>query len=683
MKLPAEAAATPIRLAAPDAAAIDDVKRANAGAELKRLQIGMNREVRAIANANASALAWVAVDGGYAARWSITSAGAKALRVGLVAKRTTPGLEIRFSGDSRPDTIYGPFTEADLVVAAGRTYWSPVLEGETATVELFVPGDAAPRALAISVAEVSHLLVNPAEPQAELQMKAIGSSGFCEVNLICRAAGDSALASAGSAVARMTFSDSTGSFLCTGTVLNSAAGQFVPYFYTAAHCISDQATASTLTTWWFYESTSCGSNNLNPANQQVGGGATLLYANTSFDISFLRLNSSPPGGVTYAGWDASTLSNGVPLTAIHHPAGDLKKVSLASFGGYVVDQSETGRTGSFIKSNWNSISTGVTEGGSSGSGIFTNAGGQYAFRGGLLGGPSSCQAGSSALYDYYSRFDVAYQNVSQFLQTTTAANYTALWWSSPANSESGWGINITQQGDILFATLFTYDSSGNPIWLVMSSGTRQGNGDTFSGALYRTSGSPFNQSFSSSTTKVTQVGTMTISFSGPNNGTLSYSLDGVSVTKNIEKEVFSTTGSAQCVASTSGRASASNYTDLWWNAPANSENGWGVNLTQQGNTIFATLFVYDTSGQGLWLVMSGGARQSDGSFTGPLYQTRENGGGFNALPWPGVTVTQVGTMTLRFSNGENGTLTYTVNGTTVTKPITRQVFSSPLPICTG
>ena len=40
-------------------------------------------------------------------------------------------------------------------------------------------------------------------------------------------------------------------------------------------------------------------------------------------------------------------------------------------------------------------------------------------------------------------------------------------------------------------------------------------------------------------------------------------------------------------------------------------------------------------------------------------------------------------MTLRFSNGENGTLTYTVNGTTVTKPITRQVFSSPLPICTG
>jgi hypothetical protein len=515
-------------------------------------------------------------------------------------------------------------------------------------------------------------------------MKAIGDSGFCEVNLVCRSAGDAALASAGSAVARMTFSDSTGSFLCTGTVLNSAGGQFVPYFYTAAHCISDQATASTLTTWWFYESTSCGSNTLNPANKQVSGGAAMLYANTSFDISFLRLNNSPPSGATYAGWDAATLSNGVPLTAIHHPAGDLKKVSLATFGGYVTNQPETGRTGNFIKSNWNSISTGVTEGGSSGSGIFTNDGSQYSFRGGLLGGPSSCMVGASSLYDYYSRFDVAYQNVSQYLQAAGPANYTALWWSSPANSESGWGINVSQQGDIVFATLFTYDSNGNPMWLVMSAGARQGTGDTFSGPLYRTTGSPFNQSFVSSNTQVTQVGTMTIAFTGPNSGTVAYAVNGVAVTKVIEKQVFAASGAAQCVGTTASRASATNYTDLWWSSPANGENGWGINLTQQASTLFATLFVYDTSGQGMWLVMSAGQRQADGSFTGDLFQTSEkNGQGFNALPWPGVNVTKVGTMTLRFSNGENGTLTYSVNGTTVTKPITRQVFSSPFPVCTG
>ena len=44
---------------------------------------------------------------------------------------------------------------------------------------------------------------------------------------------------------------------------------------------------------------------------------------------------------------------------------------------------------------------------------------------------------------------------------TPAANYQGLWWNSPAGSESGWGINITHQGDTLFVTWFTYDSGGN------------------------------------------------------------------------------------------------------------------------------------------------------------------------------------------------------------------------------
>src|SRR5262249_40359129 len=37
-----------------------------------------------------------------------------------------------------------------------------------------------------------------------------------------------------------------------------------------------------------------------------------------------------------------------------------------------------------------------------------------------------------------------------------AANYQGLWWSSPANSESGWGVNLAHQGDIIFASWFTY-----------------------------------------------------------------------------------------------------------------------------------------------------------------------------------------------------------------------------------
>src|SRR5690606_32175309 len=53
----------------------------------------------------------------------------------------------------------------------------------------------------------------------------------------------------------------------------------------------------------------------------------------------------------------------------------------------------------------------------------------------------------------------------------SGANHTGLYYNP---SESGWGINVSQQGDIAFATLFTYDTDGAPLWLVMSRGNRQG-----------------------------------------------------------------------------------------------------------------------------------------------------------------------------------------------------------------
>ena len=74
-----------------------------------------------------------------------------------------------------------------------------------------------------------------------------------------------------------------------------------------------------------------------------------------------------------------------------------------------------------------------------------------------------------------------------------AANYQGLWWRSPAGSESGWGLNVTHQGEILFATWFTYDTDGSGLWLVLPSGTRTAEG-TYSGELYRTTGPVFSLS---------------------------------------------------------------------------------------------------------------------------------------------------------------------------------------------
>ena len=252
--------------------------------------------------------------------------------------------------------------------------------------------------------------------------------------------------------------------------------------------------------------------------------------------------------------------------------------------------------------------------------------------------------------------------------------HTALWWNS---RESGWGINLNHQGATVFGTLFTYDASRAPLWLVMSDGRMQSDGITYTGDLYRTTGPAFNANpFTPiGPSNLTRVGSMTVRFDDANAATLTYTVNDVQVVKNIERQVYGTRA-ANCLPTSENRAAATNYQDLWWN-PA--ESGWGVNVTHQDNILFATLFTYDAGGRGLWLVMSGGARQADGSFTGDLFQT--SGPAFNTMPFGGVTIQPVGTMRLRFSDGNNGTLTYTYAGTTVTKAIQRQVFSTTVSTC--
>ena len=257
-----------------------------------------------------------------------------------------------------------------------------------------------------------------------------------------------------------------------------------------------------------------------------------------------------------------------------------------------------------------------------------------------------------------------------------AANYTALWWN-PA--ESGWGVNFNHQGNTLFGTLFTYDASGAPLWLVMSNGV-ESDAVSFAGDLFRTTGPAFNANpFTPiGAANVTRVGTMTVSFSGANAGTLRYTVNGVEVSKAIQRQVYGQRA-ATCERTTESRANATNYQDLWWN-PA--EAGWGVNVTHQDNTLFATLFTYDAGGRDLWLVMSAGERQTDGSYLGNLYRT--TGPAFNANPFTPIgagNLTTVGTMRFRFTDGNSGTLSYTYNGVAVAKAITRQVFSSPVSLC--
>ncbi len=127
-------------------------------------------------------------------------------------------------------------------------------------------------------------------------------------------------------------------------------------------------------------------------------------------------------------------------------------------------------------------------------------------------------------------------------------------------------------------------------------------------------------------------------------------------------------------------AYATNFQDLWWN-PA--ESGWGVNVNQQGDTIFATWFVYDAARKPTWFVATATKQPNVGNsqvFAGDLLQT--NGTGFASGPFVPLTaadITNVGKASFTFSDARTGTLVYSVNGQTVNKQITRQ-FLAALPI---
>ncbi|CAN5257048.1 hypothetical protein BH11PSE11_BH11PSE11_15710 [soil metagenome] len=240
--------------------------------------------------------------------------------------------------------------------------------------------------------------------------------------------------------------------------------------------------------------------------------------------------------------------------------------------------------------------------------------------------------------------------------STAASPLTGLWWN-PA--ESGWGISLTQQSATVFAAWFTYNQAGQPNWYVMPSCPLTSN--TCSGDIYRVTGATaLTVPWNGAGKLVTKVGAGTMFFTDNDNANFSYSVDGSSASRPIMRQVFAA-GSADPVV---------DYSALWWN-PA--ESGWGVALAQQYAMIFATMYTYDATGNPIWYVASSCPVVSN-ACSGDLYKVI--GGTPPSIPWNGngKVVSKVGTTQFNFTDGSNGTMTYTINGVSGSRAITRQLF---------
>lgn len=228
--------------------------------------------------------------------------------------------------------------------------------------------------------------------------RGLGDSGSCNNNVIC-SVGD-AWRDQIRSVAMIVVN---GNGACTGTMINNCAQNGTPYFLTANHCVPGNNNVSTWVFRFNWESPVCGQNQNGPTNQTVSG-ATVLYKNSATDVALLQLNSTPPASyqVYYSGWDRSGNAPN-SSTGIHHPAGDIKKIS---FDNHAATQATYGGASCWRIATWED---GTTEPGSSGSGLWNQ---NKRLIGQLYGGQASC---SNNVNDYYGRFDLSYPNLQTWL----------------------------------------------------------------------------------------------------------------------------------------------------------------------------------------------------------------------------------------------------------------------------
>ena len=116
---------------------------------------------------------------------------------------------------------------------------------------------------------------------------------------------------------------------------------------------------------------------------------------------------------------------------------------------------------------------------------------------------------------------------------------------------------------------------------------------------------------------------------------------------------------------------STDYTDMWW---VPDESGWGANVTQQGDTLFVTLFVYDAQMNPTWFVAPATTFQGATKFAGPLYSTTGPWFGGGPLDPSKVVTTRVGSLTFEGVSASSATLVYAVGGIVITRAVTRQTW---------
>jgi hypothetical protein len=299
------------------------------------------------------------------------------------------------------------------------------------------------------------------------------TSDHCEVNMNCSPEGDD-WQDQKRGIARILLKAGGGNFWCTGSLVNNTRRDRTPYFLTANHCGENASTEDYLQ-WVFYfnfESPDCEGFSSGPDNQTLTGSEVMSrYDEGGSDFKLLLLQEEIPDSYEpyFNGWDRTEeiSSRGV---CIHHPAGDVKKVS--TYTTPLLSSTWNGGESTHWEVVWSETPNGhgVTEGGSSGAPIFSSDG--YIL-GALTGGLAACEPGGGGPGTGPDKPDFFGKIYWSWDQNGTALSERLKEWLDPDNTgmEKLRGINSILTADfeasartILIGNSveFTNISSGSP-----------------------------------------------------------------------------------------------------------------------------------------------------------------------------------------------------------------------------